>query len=65
MEDFWIWKSNIYLYEGINFNKLLDISEEGGGPEFRHGIFSLGMNLIMTLRPGGLIVCGSPSHTEA
>jgi hypothetical protein len=41
MEDFLIWKSNICLYEGINFNKLLDISEEGGGPEFRRGMFKL------------------------
>ena len=41
IEDFWIWESNICLYEGINFDKLssLDISEEGGGPEFRRGMF--------------------------
>lgn len=31
MEDFWIWKSNISRYEGINLNvinEFLDISEE-------------------------------------
>lgn len=33
MEDFWIWKSNISRYEGINLNvsnEFLDISEEVG-----------------------------------
>ena len=45
IEDFWIWESNICLYEGINFDKLssLDISEEGGGPEFRRGMFKFNL----------------------
>jgi hypothetical protein len=46
MEDFWIWKSNICRYEGINLNvvnEFLDISEErGAGPKFCLGMFKFG-----------------------
>jgi hypothetical protein len=48
MEDFWIWKSNICLYEGIGLNvidELLDILGEGGGSEFRRLRLFNGMSL--------------------
>ena len=51
MEDFWIWKSNICQYEGINIiNKFLDISGKEVGLSFIVGCSSLGMNLAVTLR---------------
>lgn len=34
MEDFWIWKSKISRYEGININGFLDISEKEVGLSF-------------------------------
>ena len=52
MEDFWIWKSNISRYEGIDLNvvnEFLDISEEVG-LSFVMERSSLGMNLAVTLR---------------
>ena len=54
MEDFWIWKSNISRYEGINLdviNEFLDISEKEVGLSFVVGRSTcLGMNLAVTLR---------------
>ena len=54
MVDFWIWKSNISRYEGINLdviNEFLDISEKEVGLSFVVGRSAcLGMNLAVTLR---------------